>query len=150
MLNILSLLVALPLAAKAALDYVEDGMILGVGTGSTINLLIELLPTVKLAGAVASSHALKKKEERKLKAAEEKERLKQKREAEALAPAHIPETHALQEVSSEDRKKSIDSVATGDRRRYCGWSASGGGRRSIDSVAAEDIMQKGARCRIQS
>ncbi|MBO1530180.1 ribose-5-phosphate isomerase RpiA [Psychrobacter sp. F1192] len=42
-------------AAKAALQYIEDGMILGVGTGSTVNCLIELLPTVKLAGAVASS-----------------------------------------------------------------------------------------------
>ncbi len=42
-------------AAKAALEYIEDGMILGVGTGSTVNCLIELLPTIKLAGAVASS-----------------------------------------------------------------------------------------------
>ena len=42
-------------AAKAALEYIEDGMILGVGTGSTVNCLIELLPTIRLAGAVASS-----------------------------------------------------------------------------------------------
>lgn len=42
-------------AAKAALDYIEDGMILGVGTGSTVNCLIELLATVKLKGAVTSS-----------------------------------------------------------------------------------------------
>lgn len=42
-------------AAKAALNYIEDDMILGVGTGSTVNCLIELLPTLKLAGAVASS-----------------------------------------------------------------------------------------------
>jgi ribose 5-phosphate isomerase A len=42
-------------AAKAALRYIEDGMILGVGTGSTVNCLIELLPSVRLAGAVASS-----------------------------------------------------------------------------------------------
>ena len=42
-------------AAKAALSYIEDDMILGVGTGSTVNCLIELLPTLKLAGAVASS-----------------------------------------------------------------------------------------------
>ncbi len=42
-------------AAKAALQYIEEGMILGVGTGSTVNCLIELLPTIKLAGAVASS-----------------------------------------------------------------------------------------------
>ena len=42
-------------AAKAALSYIEDDMILGVGTGSTVNCLIELLPTLKLSGAVASS-----------------------------------------------------------------------------------------------
>ncbi|MDO4894299.1 ribose-5-phosphate isomerase RpiA [Moraxella sp.] len=42
-------------AAKAALDYVEDDMILGVGTGSTVNCLIELLSSVKLKGAVSSS-----------------------------------------------------------------------------------------------
>lgn len=42
-------------AAKSALSYIEDGMILGVGTGSTVNCLIELLPQVRLKGAVASS-----------------------------------------------------------------------------------------------
>ena len=42
-------------AAEAALKYIEDDMILGVGTGSTVNCLIELLPQVKLAGVVASS-----------------------------------------------------------------------------------------------
>ena len=42
-------------AAKAALSYIKDGMILGVGTGSTVNCLIELLPSVKLKGAVTSS-----------------------------------------------------------------------------------------------
>lgn len=41
--------------AKEALRFIEDGMILGVGTGSTVNCLIELLPQVKLKGAVASS-----------------------------------------------------------------------------------------------
>lgn len=41
--------------AKSALTYVEDGMILGVGTGSTVNCLIELLSQVRLKGAVASS-----------------------------------------------------------------------------------------------
>lgn len=41
--------------AKAALAYIDDGMILGVGTGSTVNCLIELLPQVRLKGAVASS-----------------------------------------------------------------------------------------------
>lgn len=42
-------------AAKSALSYIEDGMILGVGTGSTVNCLIELLPQVRLKGAVSSS-----------------------------------------------------------------------------------------------
>ncbi|MCC3308214.1 ribose-5-phosphate isomerase RpiA [Psychrobacter sanguinis] len=41
--------------AKAALASIDDGMILGVGTGSTVNCLIDLLPQVKLKGAVASS-----------------------------------------------------------------------------------------------
>lgn len=41
--------------AQAALSYIKDGMILGVGTGSTVNCLIELLPKVDLKGAVASS-----------------------------------------------------------------------------------------------
>lgn len=42
-------------AAQSALSYVKDGMILGVGTGSTVNCLIELLSKVDLKGAVASS-----------------------------------------------------------------------------------------------
>ena len=33
-------------AAKASLDFIEPGVVLGVGTGSTVNELIELLPTV--------------------------------------------------------------------------------------------------------
>ncbi len=41
--------------AQSALDYIEEGMILGVGTGSTVNCLIELLPQKHLKGAVASS-----------------------------------------------------------------------------------------------
>ena len=48
-------------AAKAALQYIEDDMILGVGTGSTVNCLIELLPTIRLAGAVASSQVTEDK-----------------------------------------------------------------------------------------
>ncbi|MEN6670177.1 ribose-5-phosphate isomerase RpiA [Psychrobacter sp. B38] len=48
-------------AANAALSYIEDDMILGVGTGSTVNCLIELLPTLKLAGAVASSQVTEDK-----------------------------------------------------------------------------------------
>lgn len=43
--------------ATAALPYIDDGMILGVGTGSTINCLIDKLTQVHLKAAVASSHA---------------------------------------------------------------------------------------------
>lgn len=42
-------------AAKAALAHIDSGIILGVGTGSTVNCLIELLPQVRIKGAVASS-----------------------------------------------------------------------------------------------
>lgn len=48
-------------AAQAALAYIETGMILGVGTGSTVNCLIELLPQVQLKGAVASSNVTAEK-----------------------------------------------------------------------------------------
>ena len=34
-------------AAEASLEFIEPGMALGVGTGSTVNFLIELLPTVR-------------------------------------------------------------------------------------------------------
>ncbi len=46
-------------AAKAALDYVESGMIVGIGTGSTANHFIDLLANVKgkIDGTVASSVA---------------------------------------------------------------------------------------------
>ena len=46
-------------AAYVALDYVEDGMIVGVGTGSTVNYFIQALATKKqdIQGAVASSLA---------------------------------------------------------------------------------------------
>ena len=47
--------------AQAALKYIEDDMILGVGTGSTVNCLIELLPKVRLKGAVASSQVTQDK-----------------------------------------------------------------------------------------
>ena len=45
--------------ALAALEYLRDGMILGVGTGSTVNALIEQLTPWKsrLRGAVSSSEA---------------------------------------------------------------------------------------------
>jgi len=44
-------------AAKAALKHLPKGGILGVGTGSTVNFLIELLPELQLEAAVASSEA---------------------------------------------------------------------------------------------
>ncbi|MGA2024630.1 MAG: ribose-5-phosphate isomerase RpiA [Steroidobacteraceae bacterium] len=46
-------------AARAALELVQADTILGVGTGSTVNIFIELLalqaPTLRLRGAVSSS-----------------------------------------------------------------------------------------------
>lgn len=42
-------------AARAALRFVADGMIVGVGTGSTVGYFIERLADTRLAGAVASS-----------------------------------------------------------------------------------------------
>ena len=46
-------------AAKAALEFIEPGMKLGVGTGSTVNCLIDLLPTVRdrIDRVVSSSRA---------------------------------------------------------------------------------------------
>jgi len=51
------------IAAKASLDFIQDGMILGVGTGSTVNHLIDLLPSVsdKLEAVVSSSAESKAK-----------------------------------------------------------------------------------------
>jgi len=45
------------LAGEKAIDYVEDGMIVGVGTGSTVAYFIDALARVKdrIAGAVSSS-----------------------------------------------------------------------------------------------
>src|SRR5690606_33315084 len=44
-------------AAAAALPYIKDGMTLGIGTGSTVDLFIELLAPYasKLSAAVSSS-----------------------------------------------------------------------------------------------
>ena len=46
-------------AAKAALDYVPRGEVIGVGTGSTVNFFIDELAAIKkdIAGAVSSSEA---------------------------------------------------------------------------------------------
>lgn len=48
-------------AAQAALQYIEPNTILGVGTGSTVNCLIDLLPKIQLKGAVASSKITQQK-----------------------------------------------------------------------------------------
>src|ERR1700722_1505699 len=44
-------------AAEAALPYIESGMVLGIGTGSTVTELIEVLKDrkIQLEGAVSSS-----------------------------------------------------------------------------------------------
>jgi ribose 5-phosphate isomerase A len=46
-------------AAEAALDHIEDGSVIGVGTGSTVALFVEALARVRqrIEGAVASSEA---------------------------------------------------------------------------------------------
>jgi ribose 5-phosphate isomerase A len=46
-------------AARASLEFIEPGTVLGVGTGSTVNELIALLPTVrdKIDKLVSSSRA---------------------------------------------------------------------------------------------
>lgn len=46
-------------AARAALDYIDDDMIIGVGTGSTVNYFIEQLAGIKqrIDACVASSKA---------------------------------------------------------------------------------------------
>ncbi len=45
--------------AKAAIAYIEDDSIVGVGTGSTVNFFIDELAKIKgqIEGAVSSSHA---------------------------------------------------------------------------------------------
>ncbi len=47
------------IAAKASLEYILDDCVLGVGTGSTVNELIDLLPSVreKIQAVVSSSLA---------------------------------------------------------------------------------------------
>lgn len=47
------------IAAKASLEYIENGIVLGVGSGSTVNHLIDILPSVrdKIEHVVSSSSA---------------------------------------------------------------------------------------------
>lgn len=51
------------LAAEAALSYIEHGMVIGVGSGSTVDYFIESLQSVKskIDGAVATSNATAEK-----------------------------------------------------------------------------------------
>jgi len=44
-------------AAEAAIPYIEEGMVLGIGTGSTVDELVEVLKDrkIRLEGAVSSS-----------------------------------------------------------------------------------------------
>ena len=46
-------------AAKAAMEFIEPGTMLGVGTGSTVNFLIEMLPSIRdrIERIVSSSRA---------------------------------------------------------------------------------------------
>ena len=46
-------------AAQASLEFIEPGMTIGIGTGSTVNELIELLPSIrgKIDKVVSSSRA---------------------------------------------------------------------------------------------
>jgi ribose 5-phosphate isomerase A len=46
-------------AAEASLEFIEPGMILGVGTGSTVNILIDMLPGIRnrIDRVVSSSKA---------------------------------------------------------------------------------------------
>lgn len=46
-------------SAHAALDYLSDGMVVGVGTGSTVNYFIDALGAIRnrISGAVSSSQA---------------------------------------------------------------------------------------------
>ncbi len=50
-------------AALAALEYIEDGCLLGVGTGSTVNFFIDALPELrgKIDALVASSEATRER-----------------------------------------------------------------------------------------
>ena len=47
------------IAAKASLDYIKHDIVLGIGTGSTVNHLIDVLPSVrdKIQAVVSSSNA---------------------------------------------------------------------------------------------
>ncbi len=47
------------LAGEKAVEFVEDGMVVGVGTGSTINHFIDLIAEKRLQVALGLDHALR-------------------------------------------------------------------------------------------
>jgi ribose 5-phosphate isomerase A len=52
--------------AKASLEYIENGVVLGVGTGTTVNVLVDLLPSIRtrIQAVVSSSSATTERLER--------------------------------------------------------------------------------------
>lgn len=50
-------------AAEKSLEFIQDDSIIGIGTGTTVNCLIDLLPKIRgrFKGAVPSSHITEKK-----------------------------------------------------------------------------------------
>jgi len=88
-------------AAQAAISYVKDGMVLGIGTGSTVGEFIEVLKDrkIQLEGAVSSS----------------------RRTSERLKAARIPEVELN---AAGDIELYIDGADESDRR---GMLIKGGG-----------------------
>jgi ribose 5-phosphate isomerase A len=80
-------------AAQAAVSYVKDGMVLGIGTGSTVGELIDVLKDrkIQLQGAVSSS----------------------RQTSERLKAARIPE---LELNAAGDLELYIDGADESDRR----------------------------------
>ncbi|MGO9991904.1 MAG: ribose-5-phosphate isomerase RpiA [Steroidobacteraceae bacterium] len=105
-------------AAEAAIQYIEAGMVLGVGTGSTVGQLIEVLKDrkIQLKGAVSSS----------------------RQTSEALALARIPE---LDLNSEGDLPLYIDGA---DEATTTGMLIKGGGaaltREKVIAAASERFV----------
>src|SRR3982074_1606034 len=104
-------------AALAALRYIEPGMVLGVGTGSTVAELIESLKDrkIQIEGAVSSS----------------------RKTSEALQAARIPE---LDLNSAGDLSLYIDGA---DEATFDGALIKGGGaaltRQNVVAAAAAEL-----------
>jgi len=98
-------------AAEASLEYIEPGVVLGVGTGSTVKHLIELLPTVRerIDKVVSSS-----------------------RESTALLEGHGFEVSTLNEVGDVD--VYIDGADEATKRLYL--IKGGGGALTREKVLA--------------